>query len=292
MKVELVAVPYDSGVPDLRMGLGPGRLLEGGLAERLRAAGHAVSTREVRPPPSPVPSEVQTAVALLAGLSEAVGDAARRGILPVVLAGSCYSAVGTVAGLARDAAPVDGAASRSGAGDPAVLWFDTHADFNTPESTETGFLDGMAVAMLTGRCWRGLLGRIPGFRPVPERLVTLLGVRDVDPPEQALLADSRLHLLAPSEVETRLVERLEMLRHETGEAYLHVDLDVLDPAEARANTLAAPGGLSVAELVTAVDAIRDTITVRAVALTAYDPAVDPEGRVVAAAHSVLEAAVA
>lgn len=289
MNVELIALPYDSGVPDVRMGRGPRRLLDGGLAHRLRTAGHLVSTCEIRPPPSQVPSEIGTAVTLIAHLSESVGAAARRGALPVVLAGSCYSAVGTVAGLAGGAAPADDSASRSGATDPAVLWFDTHADFNTPESTETGFLDGMAVAMLTGRCWTRLLRRISGFRPVPEHLVTLLGVRDIDPPESELLAGSAVGVLAPAEVRAGLGRRLETLQTGAAGAYLHVDLDVLDPAEGRANALAAPDGLSVAELVAAVGRIRSAIAVRAVALTAYDPTVDPDGAVVGAAKSVLMA---
>lgn len=288
MKVELIAVPYDSGVPDVRMGRGPRRLLDGGLADQLRTAGHVVSTREIRPPPPPVPSEVATAVALLTHLSERVGTAVQSGALPVVLAGSCYSAVGTVAGLQGGTGPATEVTSRAGERDLAVFWFDTHADFNTPESTETGFLDGMAVAMLTGRCWTRLLRRIPGFRPVSEHLVTLLGVREIDPPEEELLADSAVGILAPADVGADLCERLEALRMKAEGAYLHVDLDVIDPGEARANALATPNGLSVTDLVTAVEAIRQAVAIRAIALTAYDPAVDPDGRVVDAAQVVLD----
>ena len=61
-----------------------------------------------------------------------------------------------------------------------VLWFDAHGDFNTPETTTSGFLDGMALAAVTGRCWTGLTRAIPGFTPVPESNVTAIGVRDLD----------------------------------------------------------------------------------------------------------------
>jgi len=61
-----------------------------------------------------------------------------------------------------------------------VLWFDAHGDFNTPESTLGGFLDGMALAIATGRCWTGLAATVPGFTPVAEENVVLVGARDLD----------------------------------------------------------------------------------------------------------------
>ena len=70
---------------------------------------------------------------------------------PLVLAGNCNAAVGVVAGLGPGA---------------AVLWCDAHADFNTPETTTGGFLDGMGLATVTGRCWTSMAARVPGFVPV------------------------------------------------------------------------------------------------------------------------------
>jgi len=98
-----------------------------------------------------------------------VGQAMESASFPVILAGSCYTAIGTLTGLGPD--PV------------GVFWFDSHGDCNTPETTGSGFLDGMAVATLTGRCWNRLLEDLEGFRPTADHQVCLVGVRDLDEAE-------------------------------------------------------------------------------------------------------------
>ena len=74
-----------------------------------------------------------------------------QGRLPIVLGGNCNTAVGGASGV-HD-------------GSLGVIWFDAHSDFCTPETTETGvfFFDGMGLAMLAGRCWRGMLSAVPGY---------------------------------------------------------------------------------------------------------------------------------
>lgn len=274
MNVHLLAIPYDSALPGVRMGAGPERLLRAGLAEALRAAGHRVSVEVLGPESEAPPAEIRTAFELSRVLARRVRAAAASGALPVVLAGNCNTAVGTLAGL----------------GDPecGVLWFDSHGDFNTPETTLGGFLDGMALAIVTGRCWRQLAASVPGFRPIPERAVLLLGTRDLDPLERELLAESEIRMLPPAQVRTELADALDALGSRTRDAYVHLDLDVLDPQEGRANALAAPDGLRIEEVRGALRQIRREFRVRAVALTAYDPTCDPDGRVCDAAFALLE----
>src|SRR6478735_11713834 len=100
---------------------------------------------------------------------------ARR--FPVVLSGNCLAAVGVIAGLGE------------GTG---VIWIDAHGDFNTPQTTTRGFLDGMTLATATGKCWVELANGIEGFMPVPEDAVVLIGARDLDPGEKAALARSSI----------------------------------------------------------------------------------------------------
>ena len=85
-----------------------------------------------------------------------------------------------------------------------------------------------------------------------------------------------------------LDEALDALRERVEDVYVHVDLDVLDPAAGGANGYAAPDGLRLAELEAAIDAIRARFRVRAATLTAYTPAADPERRIPAAARAVFE----
>lgn len=270
MQVQLIAVPYDSGRRGEPMGAGPERLLHAGLVSRLAHAGHHVQVRTIEAPADAWRSEIRTTFDLATGVSRAVTDAIGGGRFPLVLSGNCGpAALGCVAGM--------GAA-------PAVFWFDAHGDFNTPDTTIGGFLDGMAMATLTGRCWPTLAAAIPGFAPVAEKSVILLGARDLDPLEAAALDASAVRVVPPAELRIRLPAAIEDLRTGvSGPVYLHLDLDVMDPSEGPVNCYAAPGGLSRGDVEWAIGAIAHAVPVGAAALTALDPVADPAGRTLEAA---------
>lgn len=270
----LIAVPYDSGIHGWRMGAGPDRLLDAGLEARLRAAGHAVSAEHVELPAGPS-TEIAATFALAARLADRVRAARAEGALPIVLAGNCASAIGTLSGL-DDAAP-------------AIIWLDAHADLNTPETTRSGFLDGMALAIATGRCWGPMAATVPGFRPIPDANVCLIGARDLDPAEADLLDASRIGAVHPHYAFLHLTPALDAIRGRAETAYLHIDLDVLDPEEGRVNQFATPGGFLLGQMIAVIRSIRQRFEIGAVALTAYDPACDPEGRICAAAEAIANA---
>lgn len=281
MKTDLLLVPYDSGRRSTRMGRGPEHLVASGLVESLRAGGHDPRVATIE---SAAGFRTENAVAfeLARRLSDQVRTSRREGRLPLVLAGNCSTSLGTVAGLGRD--PV------------GVVWFDGHGDLNTPETSRSAFLDGMALSVLTGRCWRAAAGGVSGFRPVEDPHVLLVGARDFDPEEADLLEESGIGLVRPGPIRERGVRQtlgpcLEELRQRVERVYLHLDLDVLDPGEGAANQFAAPGGLTVAEVLQAVDMIGARFETAAAALTAYDPAFDAEGGVCRAAMKIVESVV-
>ena len=243
------------------------------------APGHTVASPVVIEPAAGPVAEIRTAFSLMAGLAAAVRAARAAGRFPLVLAGNCNTSVGTVAGL-------------GGGVGTAVLWFDAHGDFNTPETTTSGFLDGMGLATLTGRCWAALAASLSGFTPVSESNACLLGVRDLDPQEAEAIARSQLHALAPRAIASALPGLLAGWAPHVKRAYLHLDMDVLDPSEGRANELAAPDGVSLAELRQAVAAIGRVLPIAAATISAYDPAHDPEGRIVAAAVTLAQSVLA
>ena len=264
MHVRLIVVPYDSGMRGARMGAGPERLAPL-VVESLNAAGHTTSTQEIELPEAAFPAEVQAAFEIDRRVAVAVRNAVDSSEFPLVLSGNCNTALGTIAGVREP---------RLG-----IMWFDAHGDFNTPETTTSGFFDGMALATAAGRCWKQAVQSIPGFRTIPENRIVHFGARDFDPAEESLLAGSAVEVLTASSVKHGVADQLETKRTDIDGVYLHIDLDVLDAREGKANSYAVGGGLSAADLEKAVKEIAGVLRVHAGALTSYDPAFDVDGRV-------------
>ncbi len=263
------------------MGRGPERLLEAGAEQVLGSGGREVSSDVVELDwdfnERSGSGEDDACFELMGKVSERVAAARADGAFPVVLSGSCFAAVGVVAGLGEPA--------------PGVVWLDAHSDFNSPETTLEGYLDGMGLAMLTGGAWQRMVAGVPGAKPVPETAALLVGARDFDEPEKRRLDESAVRLVGPGELRSpeALLAAIEGLEPAPSGLYLHVDLDVLDEAEGRVNVYSAADGVSAAELIELVGAVLDRHPVRALTLSAYDPDHDPEGRIPPVAMLVLGA---
>lgn len=259
------------------MGRGPGHLLAHGLHEVLGAGGSGV--REITlESASELPTEVSTTFELDGLVAEEVREAARANEFPFVLSGNCAISVGTLSGL--------------GNGEVGIIWFDAHADFNTPETTTSGFSDGMGAAVAVGHCWRAMAARIPGFAPLPEANLLLVGTRDVGGSEQRRLDESEVGVVAAREIRETdaphaLGAALDALGMRAGRVYVHLDLDVLDPEKVGpANGFAAAGGLSREEVEEALHMIRERFEIAAGGIASFDPACDgPGGEVLEAALS-------
>ena len=169
-----------------------------------------------------------------------------------------------------------------------LLWFDAHGDLNTPETTTSGFFDGMALSVALGRCWAGMAARIPGFQPVPERDVALVGVRDMDPGERAFLGRGGVRAIAVDDLRQDIPRFLETVERQVSTAYVHLDLDVLDPSVGRVNAYVAPDGLREDDVIWTVRQVVSRVPLGALAITAYDPAYDEDGRVLQAALRIAD----
>jgi arginase len=173
-----------------------------------------------------------------------VEDALGRGAFPILTASDCSICMTTLPAVLRHRP------------DAHVLWLDAHGDFNSPETTPSGFLGGMCLAAACG-VWDAALGAGPAVDPAR---VVLCGARDLDPGERALL-DARD--LAP-EPPGGLAERLAGLA-----VYVHLDLDVLDPSVFPAQ-FPAPGGLSDGGLRLLLGEVAERADVVGVELTAFE----------------------
>ncbi|MCX9190914.1 arginase [Carbonactinospora thermoautotrophica] len=184
----------------------------------------------------------------MAYLYEYVADAVRRGCrdgCPVVASGDCTTALGTVAGLQRAGL------------DPAVVWFDGHGDLHTPESSRSGYLGGMPLRMLAGAGDPTVAERI-GLWPVSEERMVLVDARDLDPPEKVYLAGSGIRRCP--------VQGLAEDVLPDGAVYLHLDFDVVDPADLSGLRFPAPGGPRLAQVLAAALQVVRTGRVAAVGL--------------------------
>jgi arginase len=275
-ELRLIVSPYHDGLESVDRGRGPTCLLDAARAsEALAVLEHPVSL-EIVGPVDPASPEVARVFEVSRCLGERVQSAVADGAFPLVLAGDCNSCLGAVAGCGTD-----------GLG---VVWFDAHADFDTPDDSLSGSLDGMGLAMLTGRGWQALRDTVPGLAPIDEDHVVLAAVRDLEPAQRDRLRVSGIRSLEGnsfSEAEFRAA--LDDLQHRAGRVYLHIDLDSLDPSEGTANQYSAPGRLSCAQLVAGVADVFGRFDVVAASITAYNPDSDTDGRMAATATRLLAA---
>jgi len=149
MRITVLSVPYDLGREGEGVALGPGRYLDGGLVAALCERGHQASVVAVERP-EPFTDELSAVVGIARVLAGEARRAVASGSFPLVAGGNCNVALGMTAGL--------------GPADTAVVWFDAHGDYNTPQTTPSGFLDGMPLAMATGRAhgdaWAQKMGAV------------------------------------------------------------------------------------------------------------------------------------
>ena len=191
-------------------------------------------------------------------IAKDVHKAITDGLVPVSIAGDCCTAIGVMAGLQR--ADID----------PLFIWFDAHGDFNTWETTPSGFLGGMPLAMIAGLGEQTMPNAV-GLQPVEHEDIILTDARDLDPGERELVASSNiLHLKNP----------MDLLEYDFGERpiYIHFDTDVVNPLDAPAMNYVAPGGPRAEELGKVFRHLAQTGLVKAVSVSSWNPELDEGGR--------------
>ena len=278
MTIRLILDPYDSGHRDRRMGRGPMVLARNGLADRLAQVGTPVETTMVEFD-TEFPIEMATTFGLLAEIARQVQAARSAGEFPLVVSGSCNCTTGALTGFDLDRL--------------ALVWFDAHGDFHTPETTSSGFMGGLPLSIALGHCWQTMAASIPGYTPLSEDRVVMVGLRDVDPPEAARFAEFDMTTLSDSDildqgVEEALGRALQPLAEKIDGIYLHLDLDVCDPAVAPVNPYQTPGGLSLETVEASMQVLASRHPIVGASVTAYDPGCDPTGKGMQAAFELLE----
>jgi arginase len=169
MDICLIQVPYTMGDERPGTSKGPERLLQGG-AEKLVAAKGLTVTVERVDRGEPFRDSGNASLIVSKRLAGIVRQAIAAKQLPLALAGGCDVSKGILSGFDH--------------GQCGVVWFDAHGDFNTPETTTSGYFDGMSLAVITGHCYQNYWAQIGNCTPIPESATLLLGVRDLDSAER------------------------------------------------------------------------------------------------------------
>jgi len=244
-RVAIIGAALDLGAGRRGVDMGPSAIRYAGLSDRLERAGIEVEdrgnvqaplaeTRASGPERARFLDEILETCARVAGeVERARGD----GLVPLVLGGDHSIAMGSLSGLAAE-------------GPGGVLWLDAHGDLNTPATTPSGNVHGMPLAAAIGLCddfaRDGL--RLPAVDP---EHVALVGVRSLDPGEQALVRDLGVAVYTISDLDRRGMEPVitETLERVSGGSFVHVsvDLDVVDPEVAPGVGDPVRGGLSYRE---------------------------------------------
>ena len=276
-KVAVFGVPTAAGTRGPGVERAPFALREAGLLSRLRAQGANVvnlSDLSLFPyrddPGHPRARNAEVVACAVRATADEMTRALPEG-LTVVLGGDCTLAAGVAAG------------ARAALGEPVgLVYVDANADLNTPETTPSGYLDGMALALALGRGPEDVVAAL-GDRPaVQPAHVALLGFRELDPGEREPLGE--LGLALPASAARKLGMRvsaalaLDGVENGDGPVVVHLDVDAVDPVEMPAHDLVTPGpALSLAEVSDLVTALVASPRVVALDVAEYNPQRDPSG---------------
>jgi len=235
--LELILVPYEVERSDTGAARSPSTLLALGFQQRLEEAAVAIHTSEVWARQEERAERAEIVADLGRSIARAVANARSRGRFPLVLSGGCLAAIGVVTGLQRIGRAL------------GLIWIDAHGDFNTPESTPSGYWDGMALAAVCGRSLPEVYKEVE-LRPLHYRSVAHLAGRAFDPPEIEDVRRLDLTVIPPESLCSGEARRaIERSVGGAKEIYLHVDVDGLDPRDAPAVNFPVPNGPSLDDLI-------------------------------------------
>ncbi|QLG48009.1 arginase [Natrinema halophilum] len=257
--VRIIGAPMDYGANRRGVDMGPSAIRYADLADGLEQAGAvpvddgdlSMPRAEERDPDADQPSrgnakflrEIEDVCRLL---SDRVASTLADGEFPLVLGGDHSVAIGSLTGSAR-------------AAELGVLWFDAHADCNTPETSPTGNVHGMPLAAVLGRGTFGDTEWAPATG-LCESAIVYVGLRSIDERERTLIRDSEMTAFTMSDIDRRgisavIEDALTIATDGTDGVHVSLDLDWLDPRTAPGVGTPVRGGVTYREAHAALEAI-------------------------------------
>jgi len=222
-----------------------------------------------------------------ANFADAVREGSRDDLITIGLEANCNNLLGMLAGLKYDS---DGSARRVG-----LVFIDAHGDFNVPETTLSGMLGGMPVAIAAGHALHNIRKTTGLAEPLPMSHIVWGGVRDLDPLEADRFAEYEVRQFSVQdirELSANLKKQMRDLSDRVDVIYVHIDMDVLDPAEVPGHNLTVDDGPSSEDLAAALTLMFENPKATALGI-ASTPSfnLDPDGVSRQAALNLIEGAI-
>ncbi|MCF7620115.1 arginase [Bacillus sonorensis] len=283
-KISMIGVPMDLGQLRRGVDMGPSAIRCAGVNERLESLcddiedlgditiGQREDEKEGGQPASE--EELRNLKAITSAsvkLAQTVDKMVASGSFPLVLGGDHSIAIGTLAGLTKHYQNL------------GVIWYDAHADVNTKETSPSGNIHGMPLAISMGIGHERLTGIYgDGAKVKPENIV-IIGARSLDDGEKKLIRDRGIKVYTMHEIDrlgmTRIMEEtIEYLRERTDGVHLSLDLDALDPNDAPGVGTPVAGGISYRESHLAMEMLEESNLITSAEFVEVNPILDEKNR--------------
>ena len=278
-RVSIIGVPCGFGASIAGVDLGPAAMRVAGLRQRIAKLGYEVNDLgdmriecpDAPPPPHETLRYLPEISKACRALAEDVKKVLEGGELPIVLGGDHSIAIGSVAGAASFC--------REREETLGLIWFDAHADMNTPETSPSGNIHGMPLAVLLGYGAPELTG-IEGFSPkLDPQFCAHIGARDLDEGERELIRRLGIRFFTMREIDERGMsavadEAIAIASKASGGYYVTLDVDALDPGDAPGSGTVVRGGLTYREAHLAMEKIAEAGGALALEIVEINTALD------------------
>jgi arginase len=214
-------------------------------------------------------------------LSTVVENCVLNREFPVVLGGDHSIAMGTLAGIAKNPSLQIG-----------VIWFDAHGDLNTPDTTPSGNIHGMPLAVALGKGSERLLRLFEHQNAIKPENVVLIGVRDLDQGEKDLIRELGIRVYTMHDIDRMgmdfvVKESLEIVSRNTNWVHLSLDVDGIDPQFAPGVGTPVPGGMTYREGLLSMELFHKSNLIRSLDVVEVNPILDERNRTAELAVSLI-----
>ena len=288
----MIGVPMDLGQLRRGVDMGPSAIRCAGVNERLECLcqdiedlgdmtiGQREDEKEGGEPASEELRNLKAITKASAKLAETVDKIVASGAFPLVLGGDHSIAIGTLAGLVKHYQNL------------GVIWYDAHADLNTKETSPSGNIHGMPLAISLGIGHEGLTGIYGKETKIKAENIVIIGARSLDDGEKELIRDKGIKVYTMHEIDrlgmTRVMEEtIDYLRGRTDGVHLSLDLDALDPNDAPGVGTPVAGGITYRESHLAMEMLEESKLITSAEFVEVNPILDEKNRTAEAAVALM-----